>query len=267
MKLETIYRPISKELLKVEDEMKNQILSMVNGQIAVKEAMDYFFNNKGKYLRPALVLLSAKSGNGSDKSVSDKLILLSCAVEMIHNASLIHDDIIDNDESRRGILSLNKKFGNHIAMIIGDMLYTKAIFLLINNSNETILKVITSCVEKMCYGEIKEITKDILNLKEYIEIIKYKTASFMSTCCEIGAIISGVDKGIIKSMRNYGLNFGIAYQLKDDYIDNESPFANKTSVIKRIEDHVKLAKENLKFIRSYELKETFNNFLEYVRNL
>ncbi|MFH1823729.1 MAG: polyprenyl synthetase family protein [Candidatus Firestonebacteria bacterium] len=262
MNFETIYKPISKELLKVEMEIKRQILTLDNNQKIVKEAINYFFNNKGKYLRPALVLLSGKIVNGRDKLINDKLISLSSAVEMIHNASLIHDDIIDDDESRREVLSLNKKFGNHMAMMIGDMLYTRAFLLLANNCNEKTLRIVANCVEKMCYGEIKEITKDNLNLMEYLEIIKCKTASFMSACCEAGAIISGGDEEIVKSMRNYGLNFGIAYQLRDDYLDKETPL-NKRIVIKKMDKHIKLAKKNLAMIENNEIKESLNNLLEY----
>jgi len=264
MELERIYKPIVKELCQVEVEIKNQVLSIGNGQKVIREAVNYFFHNKGKYLRPALVLLSAKSVNGNCNAVGKELILLSSAVEMIHNASLIHDDIIDGEKDRRGVLSLNNKFGSEVAMLIGDMLYTKAFLILVNNIDKRVLEIIVDCVEKMCYGEVKEITNPVYNLKEYLEIISCKTASFMSTCCQVGAILGGGDEKAVKKMKDFGLNFGIAYQLRDDYLDNETPI-DKRIVIEKMGEHIKLAGDNLTMIENYEIKSSFNNLLKYLK--
>lgn len=221
MDLQTIYKPISQELSQVETEIKRQIYGIHEKEELVKKTLIYFFEMMGKHLRPALVLLSAKSGNGHGNFPKKDLVLLSVAIEMIHSASLIHDDIVDDEENRRGILSMNKKFGNKVAMLVGDILYSKAFLILVNNFDKSMIRLITECAEKMCFGEVNELENPVNSTEKYLDIIKRKTASFMSTCCEVGAMVTSKDRNFIEVVKEYGLNYGIIFQIMDDYKDND----------------------------------------------
>jgi Geranylgeranyl pyrophosphate synthase len=156
MNLKEIYQPISNELSQVEIELKNVVRNLGQGFSLANskpkglpyEIINHFFKVPGKRLRPALVLLSAKSVNCGLSTLDNGLIRLAAAVELIHNASLIHDDIIDNESFRRGQPSLNKQFGNQTAVLVGDMLYTHAFSLLFGKVDNRIINILLQCVEK-----------------------------------------------------------------------------------------------------------------------
>ncbi|MGC8977667.1 MAG: polyprenyl synthetase family protein [Candidatus Ratteibacteria bacterium] len=153
----------------------------------------------------------------SEKEIDiEKLTDLSLGVELIHCASLIHDDVIDESLERRGSPSLNLIFGNKTSVIAGDILFIKAIKIL-NKFPERIFNLIISTIENMCTGVIEEIN----GFNDYIHIIGKKTASFFSACCECGAIIGGGSEQEIKNLSEYGYLFGILYQINDDLLDKE----------------------------------------------
>lgn len=259
MELKTIYQPVLKELSKVELELKYQFVSIGKEQKCVRKIMNYLAEVSGKRLRSALVLLSSKSVNGHKGDSDDGSILLATTLELVHNASLIHDDIIDKEEERRGKESLNKKYGNKIAMLAGDMLYLRAFSLLIGRLNSRILGIITRCAEKMCYGEITEISKDISSFKDYLKIIKYKTASFTSICCETAAILSKATEKKVSNLKGFGLNFGIAYQLRDDYLDKDGLFKLGRNSIGKIKQYVIQAGRSIELLENSEYKESLKN--------
>lgn len=265
--LKEIYFPIDKELSVVELELKNQI----NSIIINKKIINYFFKISGKRLRPALVLLSSKNYNSNQQ-----VIALATAVELIHSASLIHDDIIDNSELRREQLTLNKKFGNQIAVLIGDIFYSKAFSLLTKIGNSKVLDIICQTTQKMCLGEIEEIKKNKISTSKYLEIIKNKTALFMSACCQCGAILADADKKIINILTNYGFNFGILYQIIDDYRDKEF-YCNKKKLQNLLNFYIEKTKKSILKFPNSNIKNSFsklvdfiiqdiNEFVEYNRN-
>lgn len=266
MNLKEIYQPVSKELYQVQIELKSYIDFFSKDYLFVKEIMNYFWKVKGKYLRPALVLLSNKSNNGTTVSNSALLIRLASVVELIHNASLIHDDIIDNDSERRGQISLNKKFGTKIALLTGDMVYANAFSILANKFDKKILKILSQCVERMCRGETNELKNSVSSFKEYLKLIGDKTATFMSACCECGAILSGSDTKIRVSLKDFGFNFGIAYQLMDDFSDGDSIKFNKENLIKNAKEYIGFAKENIAVLNNSEYKNSLQTLSDFVIN-
>lgn len=230
-----IIDPVEADLKDFEAELLKQIKSSISKNQIESEIINYFFKKSGKYLRPLLVFLSAKAGtvHPVDKEIYDKIIKLAVSVELIHNASLVHDDILDDSTIRRDRETLNKKYGNHVAVLAGDMLYSLAFSTVIEIENFKIMKKLCYITEQMCVGEIYNLKSFLLNssianarkfedLKDmYLKIIKKKTALFMSACCECGALLSGADLKVTEALASYGYNLGMIYQFVDDYVDND----------------------------------------------
>jgi len=170
-------------------------------------------------LRPALVLLAARVG---DHQQQDKIIHIAVVVEMIHTATLIHDDIVDKSDLRRGQATINSKWGNGISIILGDYWYSKAFSILYNLEVPEILETLLKVINTMCVGELEQLKRcyDLsLTEGEYLEIVEKKTASLMSSCCKSGALIGGTSQREMQCLSNYGLNLGIAFQIADDCLD------------------------------------------------
>lgn len=230
-----IYKPIKVDLNCFETELYGLLKSATSKNKIESDIINYYFKESGKYLRPLLVLHSVKAA--APKTLDDdcyrKSIKLAVVVELIHNASLVHDDILDDSMTRRERESLNKKFGNHVAVLSGDILYALAFSTLIDLKHYEIMKKLCHVTEQMCVGEIynldsflkKNSLKNAGSLRElkdtYLQIIEKKTALFMSACCECGALVSGADQKTVKALSAYGYNLGMIYQFVDDYIDND----------------------------------------------
>jgi octaprenyl-diphosphate synthase len=212
-----IFGLIKREMALVEAEFERQAASNIQ---VIGFLGDYLRASGGKRVRPALLLLSAYAvgGRGSD----DNVIRLATVMEMLHTATLVHDDIIDNADTRRSRASVNARFGNHAAVLMGDWLYMTAFESSLKERSLPILDILTKLTRKMTEGEIiqlttvgnAEITRD-----EYFDILKRKTAYLFSGCCEIGAIVGSADPDRRAALRDYGINLGIAFQLADDLLD------------------------------------------------
>jgi len=216
MELEKIYSPIKKELGRIETELRNQLLSSKDKFIL--EVNGYLLDSAGKRLRPSLVLLSAKMNNHWDK----KAIPVAAALELIHTASLVHDDVLDEADLRRKRATVNTRWGNESAVLTGDYLYFKAFSILSQLEVQKISSIVSFAAEKMCEGEIIQTCKTYkLNLseKDYLEIIEKKTASLMAASCEVGAVLCQSNPPTRKALASYGLNFGMAFQIIDDCLD------------------------------------------------
>lgn len=261
MNLEDIYRPISKELNLVEKE----ILKNVNG-LGVKSAeeiLGYFFKNEGKYLRPALSILAYKALKPEEK-VNTKLIKLATAMELIHNASLIHDDVIDEDLTRRGQATLNNAFGNKLAVLAGDTLYTWVFLMLLSDFSKEYSTIIAKMAEGMCLSEIEAAKETSINSKDkYFKLIQGKTAEFMSTCCYLGAKLAGSSEKSEKAFQSFGLNFGMTYQVVDDYLD-EDKTASKFVGLKDAEDFALKCKQSISAVDNSVYKESLISLIDYV---
>ena len=180
-------------------------------------------NTPGKRLRPALVILSAKAANSFQPSaVSHQLIKIASAIELIHTASLIHDDVIDHSDRRHNHQTVNSLWGEDVSITLGDYLYTLAFELISGCANPDILGCISQAAKAMCEGELLQVLeRDNLSLlkEKYMLIIKQKTASLFAASCQAGAIASNSSRSVRKALADYGMNFGIAFQMIDDCLD------------------------------------------------
>lgn len=252
--LDRIYGPIKESLQAVEKRLYDLVPDDLEPISTVEK---YIFGNGGKRLRPALVLLSAravhsvrgspepvsasdsdasKSGNSrAEASLLDRAITFAVAAELIHTATLVHDDLLDGSLLRRGHETVNSGWGNEIAVLLGDHLYLKATEILTSDSildpdkSENFRQVYRAAnlmlqtAAKIFRGEVlqhRKRGKSSVTEKDYFDIIESKSASFISSCCMIGALLDGnTCPGADESLASYGLNLGIAFQIRDDILD------------------------------------------------
>jgi len=185
------------------------------------EPASYILQSSGKRLRPLLVLLSAKAAGGKFKDVYNAAV----AVEIMHNFTLVHDDIMDNADLRRGNQTLHKKYDLNTAILAGDSLLSIAYEFLLkdcNGNTKAAVSAFTQGLVEVCEGQSMDTefeTRNNVQLKEYITMITKKTAAMAKMCCELGAILVYGKKSDIKALSNYGLNLGIAFQIQDDLLD------------------------------------------------
>ncbi len=213
--LTDLQNPIKNELSDFNLFFKNELSS---DKKLLDYALRFILSQKGKKIRPMLVLLSAKlSGLISERSFRGASL-----VELLHTATLVHDDVVDEAEKRRGLPSLNKIWGNKISVLVGDFLLSKGLMIAVSHNEFDFLKTITNTVKRMSEGELLQIYKaKKLDIDEeiYFKIISDKTASLFSTCCEIGAISTTDNSEKIIALKNYGEYLGISFQIKDDILD------------------------------------------------
>lgn len=180
--------------------------------------MKYIIKRKGKQLRPMFVFLSAKLHG----SINESTYRAAALVELLHTATLVHDDVVDESLERRGFFSINAIWKNKIAVLVGDYLLSKGLLLSTTNNDFEHLHILSDAVQQMSEGELLQIEKSRkLNLKEdiYFEIIRNKTASLLSSACAVGAYSTTKDAAITNKMKLFGEKAGIAFQIKDDLFD------------------------------------------------
>lgn len=178
----------------------------------------YLLRQKGKEIRPTLVFMSARMFGEIDR----KSYIAATMIELLHTATLIHDDVVDEADKRRGFLSINKLWKNKAGVLLGDFLLSKGLLIALDNEEYGMLQILSNAVKEMSEGELRQLkTAKLFNMTEerYFQIISEKTASLISSCCECGASAATEDPQIAKSMREVGLNIGIAFQIKDDLFD------------------------------------------------
>lgn len=223
MQLREIYQPIQRELNAVERMLKDSL-----GQSkyeSILEISNYLLGAKGKRLRPALVIISTKaSGRRADNQrlINIQLIKIASAIELVHMASLIHDDVIDHAALRHNKPTVNCKWGNDVSIALGDYLYAVAFELISACRNSDILECISSATKSMCEGELVQVCeRDNLSLlkQRYLVMVKKKTAAIFSASCRAGAMLVNRNRNIQDALKEYGLNFGIAFQIVDDCLD------------------------------------------------
>ena len=209
--------PIQKEMDLFEGKFRASMLSKVP---LLNRITYYIIRRKGKQMRPMFVFLVAKlvSNGGFD----ERTYRGASVVELIHTATLVHDDVVDDSNKRRGFFSVNALWKNKIAVLVGDYLLSKGLLLSIDNEDFDLLKLISIAVREMSEGELLQIEKARkLDITEdvYFEIIRKKTATLIAACCGIGASSVGVKNEVIQKMRKFGEYIGIAFQIKDDLFD------------------------------------------------
>ena len=206
---------ISTELATLEE---NLIVKLPAKSKLLKEIVSYIFLSGGKRFRPAVSLLIAKATGG----VKDKHIILSEITELIHTASLIHDDIIDSAKLRRGNETINSLWNDKISVIAGDFLFGQASVKLGELENTEIVKIYANVLSALCDGEIEQYSllfNPDITLEKYIEKSTSKTASLFAACCKSSALLNNQPSEIVKNCNDYGLSLGIAFQIVDDILD------------------------------------------------
>lgn len=216
--MEKALQVISNELAEFEIHFREAVKSRV---ALLDRIMAYIVKRKGKQLRPMFVLLSAKLGGAINQSTYRAASL----VELLHTATLVHDDVVDESMERRGFFSINAVWKNKIAVLVGDYLLSKGLLLSLNNKDHRVLEILSDAIKLMSEGELLQLEKSRnLNLKEdvYYEIINGKTASLLAACCAAGASSTFDNNDQIEKMRLFGEKVGMAFQIKDDLFDYES---------------------------------------------
>ena len=279
MGFQDILKPISKEIKIVSARLDRQVRQICTDQSfdakcrkEIQATVQHLFNSPGKLLRPALVLLAAKTV--SEGSASESLIDMAVAVEFLHSASLVHDDIIDESEIRRGEPSLNNRYGNHLAVLVGDILYSQFFTIVTSLKSEptdrriSLLEVFSDVTRRMCIGEIYE--ERIRNngvkpsLEDYLFLIESKTASLLSMCCFSGALLNHAGEKHLKQITDWGLYLGLAFQIVDDYLDEDSIFDNKPVLLEKAGEFLSLAEEKMKPLRSTATSRCLNQIGRYI---
>ena len=195
----------------------------------------YLIKQKGKEVRPILVFLSAQLFG----SINQRSMIAATMIELLHTATLLHDDVVDKAHSRRGFVSIHNIWNNKAAILLGDFLLSKGLLIALENNEHTLLEVQSRAVQKMSEGELRQLkTAGLFNMTEerYYQIIEEKTASLIATCCECGAVSTTDDLEIHAKMYAIGKHIGMAFQIKDDLLDyseNEIGKPKRNDIVER----------------------------------
>ena len=215
--IEKIKEPISFEMELFEKKFR---LSMSSKVALLNRITHYIVNRKGKQMRPMFVFLSAKMV--SNGQLSDRTYRGASVIELIHTATLVHDDVVDDSNQRRNFFSINALWKNKIAVLVGDFLLSKGLLVCIDNNDFDLLKIISVAVREMSEGELLQIEKArTLDITEevYYDIIRQKTATLIAACCSLGAASVKPNSNDIEILRKFGELIGMAFQIKDDLFD------------------------------------------------
>ncbi|WP_423148560.1 polyprenyl synthetase family protein [Rubrolithibacter danxiaensis] len=213
--LDKIKKPIEHELDVFEERFKSSMQSSVP---LLDRITHYIVKRKGKQIRPMFVFFSAAICGG----ITDATYRGAALVELLHTATLVHDDVVDNSYERRGFFSVNALWKNKIAVLVGDFLLAKGMHLSLQNQDFDLLKIVNNAVQQMSEGELLQMEKARrLDIDErvYYEVIRQKTASLIASCCACGAASAAATSDVIEKMRLFGEKVGMAFQIKDDLFD------------------------------------------------
>jgi octaprenyl-diphosphate synthase len=215
LSINDIKKPIAADIDAFEEKFKSSMQSSVP---LLDRITHYIVKRKGKQIRPMFVFFAAKISGGINESTHRGAAL----VELLHTASLVHDDVVDNSYQRRGFFSINALWKNKIAVLVGDYLLSKGLLLSIENNDFQLLRIVSDAVKQMSEGELMQIEKvRRMDIGEpvYYEVIRQKTASLIASCCACGASSAGASDEVVEKMRLFGEKIGIAFQIKDDMFD------------------------------------------------
>jgi len=226
--IKEIKKPIQQEMLLFEKKFRNSLNSKIP---LLDKILHYIVKRKGKQMRPMFVFLTGKLfGN-----INESSFRAASLIELLHTATLVHDDVIDDANMRRGFFSINALWKNKIAVLVGDYLLSQGLLMSLENKEYDLLQIVSKAVKDMSEGELLQIEKARkLDIKEdiYFEIIRQKTATLIAACCASGAAAANQDKDTIERMRKFGELIGIAFQMKDDLFDyyNEDIIGKPTGI-------------------------------------
>ncbi len=213
--LKEIYAPIETELHRFSESLKKELSS---DDVLIQDIHQHLLKMTGKFLRPALAIFSSKADKKNDFDITK----LAVAIELIHTATLVHDDIIDDSNLRRNQPAVHSKWGKEISIVTGDYLYAKAFRLFANFQDVWISRAFATCAHEMCEGEMKQIEKRknfLMSESDYLRIVHQKTAVLFQAACVGGAHLSGADSDSVERLGHYGFGLGMAFQIVDDCLD------------------------------------------------
>jgi octaprenyl-diphosphate synthase len=213
--IEQLKHPIREELERFEGRFSNAMTSKI---ALLNRITHYIVNRKGKQMRPMFVFLAAKLLG----TTNERTYRAASVIELIHTATLVHDDVVDDSNKRRGFFSINALWKNKIAVLVGDYLLSKGLLLCIDHKDFDFLEIISTAVREMSEGELLQIEKArILDIDEevYYEVIRKKTATLIASCCALGACSVNASEVDVEKMRSFGEKIGMAFQIKDDLFD------------------------------------------------
>ena len=223
-----IKKPIQQEMLLFEKKFKGSLNSKVP---LLDKILHYIVKRKGKQMRPMFVFLSSKLFG----EINESTFRAASLIELLHTATLVHDDVIDDANMRRGFFSINALWKNKVAVLVGDYLLSKGLLMSLENSEYDLLQIVSKAVKEMSEGELLQIEKARkLDIEEdiYFEIIRQKTATLIAACCACGAVATKQDQETVERMRKFGELIGTAFQMKDDLFDyyNEEVIGKPTGI-------------------------------------
>lgn len=213
--LASLFAPISPDLGRAEQIFETELASDVP---FIRELVAHLAHYRGKQLRPALLLLTARACG----PVTPAHHTLAAVVEMIHTATLVHDDVLDNAVVRRHVPTIHARWGNNASVLLGDLLFTHAFYLTSTTGSAEACRLIGEATNRVCAGELRQVgERGNLGLDEdvYYDIIRGKTAELTACCCRLGAMFAGAADEVIESLARFGLELGIAFQIADDLLD------------------------------------------------
>ena len=284
MDLGRIFSPVRPEMEAVDAQLR-VLMRQVGAQTAaargkagiLDKIVQHPFAVPGKRIRPALVLLTAhavETGRSGRIPDADSLIALAGAVEILHAASLVHDDIIDNADSRRHQVSLNKRFGNRVAVLAGDILYTNffstitGLTALGKETRFALLDIFLDTTKAMCMGEI--IAQEVaasgrpLGVEEYVEIATDKTAVLFSACCRTAAVLCDAPETQQACLGEVGLNFGLTFQMADDLVDKDHGLDAGVDLAGITRTYAQKAREGIQDLAAGSHRDSLRDLVEYV---
>ncbi|MDI6400460.1 polyprenyl synthetase family protein [Balneolaceae bacterium ANBcel3] len=234
--LAEIQKPIRAELNAFKVHFKKHLRTDV---FLLNRLIDYLLRMKGKEMRPLLVLLSARISG----EISERTYTAATMIELLHTATLIHDDVVDEAEKRRGFFSINYIWKNKASVLLGDYLLARGLLVAVREKETELLESLSTAVQKMSEGELRQLKASKLqNITEdkYFQIISEKTGSLLVACCECGAISTGASPEIRERLKLIGYHIGLAFQIKDDLLDYSSNNTGKSSANDIIERKITL---------------------------
>lgn len=215
LRLDDIKKPIAREMEEFEPKFR---ASMKTRVMLLDRIMNYIVKRKGKQMRPMFVFLTA----GTCGKITESTYRGAALIELLHTATLVHDDVVDDASYRRGFFSVNALWKNKIAVLVGDFLLSRGLILSVEHKEFELLSIVTDAVRQMSEGELLQMEKSRqLDISEevYFQIIRQKTASLIASCCAVGASSAGVENGLVERMKLFGEKIGMAFQIKDDLFD------------------------------------------------
>ena len=219
--LEEIRSLVSEELSLLDQEIEKQLSSDIE---LINNISQYIVNSGGKRIRPLIVLLSAKACGASDL---DRIVKAAAMIEFIHTATLLHDDVVDNSDSRRGIKTAHQSFGNESTILVGDFLYSRAFQIMVQINHMGIMEVMSDATNTIAEGEVLQLINSgnpKINKEQYLEVIYRKTGKLFEAAMVVGGLLSNQSQTVLNTLQLFGKELGMAYQIVDDVLDYSSSF-------------------------------------------